>query len=439
MLGPAAEGTRVALPGLPSPAAGTISDDRSELLPLRIEAAALLDRVLRLKAQLETKRKSLRSRVRGQIETYAPALRGKANRTRPRQQDIERCAAVLLKSGLFDPEYYLRRNPDVAAAGVDPVVHYLRYGAAEMRNPGPCFSTQWYVRRYPGVADSGLNPLYHYIIRGYSEGRERAPSGARERSAIDAGLDRGAPASGAAIASSTAGRRLVVYTALFGDYDDLFLPTPEQAKSCDFVVFTDQPDVPPPWRRAAVCYAAANLFKQNRFYKLLPHRLFPDYEWSLYLDGNIDLRMDPVEFLDRYCRPGVDFLLFRHPRRASILEELAACIEMRKDDAELMVRQVAEYFEDGFQHAFALTENNVLLRRHNDPALMLLSEAWWREIKSKSQRDQLSLSYVIEKMGYGGAALFEEGRTTARHYPGLRLRPHRSQLYVRESLDDVFV
>jgi hypothetical protein len=100
---------------------------------------------------------------------------------------------------------------------------------------------------------------------------------------------------------------------------------------------------------------------------------------------------------------------------------------------------VAQYFESGFRHAFALTENNVLLRRHNDPALVQLSEAWWEEIRSKSQRDQLSLSYVIERMGYGGAALFEDGRTTARSYPGLRLRPHRSQLYAREPLDDVFV
>jgi len=34
----------------------------------------------------------------------------------------------------FDPQAYLRINPDVAAAGVDPVVHYLRFGKSENRS-----------------------------------------------------------------------------------------------------------------------------------------------------------------------------------------------------------------------------------------------------------------------------------------------------------------
>ena len=36
---------------------------------------------------------------------------------------------------LFDPEYYLASNEDVAAAGVDPLTHYLECGAAEGRLP----------------------------------------------------------------------------------------------------------------------------------------------------------------------------------------------------------------------------------------------------------------------------------------------------------------
>jgi hypothetical protein len=222
---------------------------------------------------------------------------------------------------------------------------------------------------------------------------------------------------------------------MFGDYDDLFVPSLEQAEICDFVIFTDQHDVPPPWRRGPVSYSTPNRVKRNRFYKLLPHRLFPNYEWSLYLDSNVDLRMDPLELLDRHSHHGWDFLVFRHPGRASILEELAACIELRKDNAELMVRQVAGYLEDGFRHAFALTQNNIMLRRHNDPALMALGEAWWAEVQSKSQRDQLSLSYVVEKTAYKGIALFDEGRLVARHFPGVRLRPHRSHPLARDSYD----
>ena len=50
---------------------------------------------------------------------------------------------------------------------------------------------------------------------------------------------------------------------MFGDYDDLFMPSLEQAESCDFVIFTDRQDVPPPWRRGPVSYATPNRFKRN--------------------------------------------------------------------------------------------------------------------------------------------------------------------------------
>lgn len=42
----------------------------------------------------------------------------------------------LKRSGLFDENWYLHQNPDVLASGVDPALHYIRFGAAEGRQPG---------------------------------------------------------------------------------------------------------------------------------------------------------------------------------------------------------------------------------------------------------------------------------------------------------------
>jgi hypothetical protein len=41
---------------------------------------------------------------------------------------------MIKRSGLFDGEAYLERNPDVRAAGIDPLVHYLRHGIDEGRS-----------------------------------------------------------------------------------------------------------------------------------------------------------------------------------------------------------------------------------------------------------------------------------------------------------------
>jgi hypothetical protein len=46
-------------------------------------------------------------------------------------------ARQLRQSGLVDPAWYLARNPDVAEAGMDPVLHYLHHGAQEGRAPNP--------------------------------------------------------------------------------------------------------------------------------------------------------------------------------------------------------------------------------------------------------------------------------------------------------------
>jgi len=69
--------------------------------------------------------------------------------------------AGVRRSPHFDADFYLAANPDVAASGVDPALHYLAVGAAERRAPGPGFSTNAWYARHPEAARAGLNPLLH--------------------------------------------------------------------------------------------------------------------------------------------------------------------------------------------------------------------------------------------------------------------------------------
>ena len=114
------------------------------------------------------------------------------------------------RSKLFDEEYYRISYPDVAAAGVDPYNHFLRYGIIENRQPNelfnpqyylsqvgspvadptthylrtgaklgfdphPVFDTKWYLETYPDVRRAGINPLLHYLRSGRREGRRTSP------------------------------------------------------------------------------------------------------------------------------------------------------------------------------------------------------------------------------------------------------------------------
>lgn len=92
------------------------------------------------------------------------------------EEEFARCADLLHASVLFDAEWYLKRYPDVAESKVMPDLHYLKFGAAENRDPGPLFSTRRYLDLHPDVAKSRINPLVHYITYGLKERRMIEPS-----------------------------------------------------------------------------------------------------------------------------------------------------------------------------------------------------------------------------------------------------------------------
>ena len=71
----------------------------------------------------------------------------------------------------FDAAYYLSAYPDVATAGVDPLLHYYVTGWREGRNPSRGFNTLYYLRHYPDVASADINPLLHFVLAGEIEGR----------------------------------------------------------------------------------------------------------------------------------------------------------------------------------------------------------------------------------------------------------------------------
>lgn len=79
------------------------------------------------------------------------------------------------RPALFDTEWYLEQNPDIAALGIDPWRHYLEHGAWEMRNPHPLFDSQWYLENHPEVAAAGINPLLHYLAADPAEQRDPHP------------------------------------------------------------------------------------------------------------------------------------------------------------------------------------------------------------------------------------------------------------------------
>jgi hypothetical protein len=77
----------------------------------------------------------------------------------------------IIKSGLFDAEYYLTSNPDIAAAAIDPLDHFFHYGFREDRRPNPYFDPLWYLNTNIDVREADTQPLLHYAVHGDKEAR----------------------------------------------------------------------------------------------------------------------------------------------------------------------------------------------------------------------------------------------------------------------------
>ena len=75
-----------------------------------------------------------------------------------------RLRRLIETSGAFDRGFYLANNPDVAAAGVDALDHYIDAGDREGRRPSSIFDPDWYRTTYLG-GDASLNTLADYLHR----------------------------------------------------------------------------------------------------------------------------------------------------------------------------------------------------------------------------------------------------------------------------------
>lgn len=186
----------------------------------------------------------------------------------------------------------------------------------------------------------------------------------------------------------------VIYTCITGDYDVLLDPECS-IPGYDFICFTDNPTAIKSniWQAMQIPSELSKLTnqKKQRYIKINPHKFLQKYDISIYVDANVNILENPNELLQS-CKGVVN--IPKHPTRNCIYQEFLACQRAKKDTIENMKPQIERYEKEGFPKNYGLTQNNIIIRKHNDPECIKLMEAWWEEVKNGSYRDQLSLFYV---------------------------------------------
>ena len=195
----------------------------------------------------------------------------------------------------------------------------------------------------------------------------------------------------------------IIYTSVFGGYDNV---VEQSSDGWDWKCFSEETHMP--------IYEDNN--RNAKKFKVLPHRYLKDYEYSVFIDGNMSVVGNLDELVNKYLKDS-NVAFFSHNNNyldarncpyqeaQTILDLGAKNMKLTpergmlnyKDDPYLIQKQMTKYSMVGFPKDNGLITGMVILRRHNEKDCIETMEDWWTEIKYGSKRDQLSFNYCAWK------------------------------------------
>lgn len=217
---------------------------------------------------------------------------------------------------------------------------------------------------------------------------------------------------------------IVVVSAIFGAFDDINQPSnisEHSRKTVCFYMFVDEETEAylkensgldnsrriGIWRIVVIHnppYTDAR--RIGKIPKLLPHRLFPNSRFSLWIDGKLELVVDPYQILERFLwRKNATFAVSRHYKRFDVFTEAEANKAAKKYDNASIDFQIEFYKNEGLtsytEAKLPITsdvpEGCVIMREHV-PISNLFVCLWHNEVDRFTSRDQISFSTVRDKI-----------------------------------------
>ncbi|XP_048336155.2 probable hexosyltransferase MUCI70 isoform X1 [Ziziphus jujuba] len=139
--------------------------------------------------------------------------------------------------------------------------------------------------------------------------------------------------------------------------------------------------------------------------KIITHRLFPKAQYSIWIDGKMELIVDPLLMLERYLWRGkYTFAIAQHKHHHSIYEEADANKRRKRYARPLLDLHMKIYRYEGMDSwspqkktISDVPEGAIIVREHTEMS-NLFSCLWFNEVNLFTPRDQLSFGYVVYRL-----------------------------------------
>lgn len=192
--------------------------------------------------------------------------------------------------------------------------------------------------------------------------------------------------------------KIAVYTSIFGNYDSIYEPL-IKPNNCDYYIVTDR-DISHSslWNKVNINVfedLTSNMsnIEKNRFFKINPHLLFPEYDYSIYIDGNVQVISDLTEFINKIGKSGI--AIHKHRERDCVYEEAREVLLLNRDSTDNILKHMKHIANTRMPKNYGLFECNIIARKHNNVVCKKIMNTWWEEFKEYSNRDQISFVHSL--------------------------------------------
>ena len=216
----------------------------------------------------------------------------------------------------------------------------------------------------------------------------------------------------------------IIYTVITGSYDSIKQPRVMEA-GVEYVLFTNNPEIKDAgvWKVVQIPSEEwtgrterENNILLSRKVKMLPHEYLPEVvEWSIYIDADMVIKRPLTELLNNLHSKTL-IAACRHSYCKNVQEEIEDLLAKNMVRPEQVKEQWQKYTEWGFWDDLGISENGLLIRRHNDRRLQKLMELWWSEYQQGCLRDQVSLMPCMYKEDFVPYFKFIEKNIRANEY-----------------------
>lgn len=196
--------------------------------------------------------------------------------------------------------------------------------------------------------------------------------------------------------------KIAIYTCVVGGYDKIREPLIIEP-NCDYYMISDDSSLVGTSYKwidvdCVVPDVAMSSKDKNRYCKMHPHEIFKEYDYSIYLDGSIQIVKPISHNIDTIGTVGL--AIHKHRERDCIYSEGIFLYWLGVVDKNTLLLDMERYMDAGIPKHFGMFECGMIVTDLHNSISQKLYKLWYEEYFKGMKRDQQALIYVLWNMGF---------------------------------------